>query len=128
VADLNGDGKLDLAVANLGSNNVTILLGNDGGGFTPAAVSNYATGDLPNSPVVADLNGDGYPDLAVDNLSDGTVTVLLGNGSGGFSASAGSPFAAVVDTPVLPWRISMETASRTSPSPATPRKAAWQYC
>jgi uncharacterized protein (TIGR03437 family) len=98
VADLNGDGELDLAVANLGSNNVTILLGNDGGGFTPAAVSNYATGDLPNSPVVADLNGDGYPDFAVDNLSDGTVTVLLGNGSGGFSASAGSPFAAVVDT------------------------------
>jgi uncharacterized protein (TIGR03437 family) len=97
VADLNGDGKLDLAVSNLGSNNVTILLGNGSGGFAPPAISNYATGNNPNSPVVADFNGDGNPDLAVDNLSDGTVSVLLGNGSGGFNAAAGSPFAAIAN-------------------------------
>jgi hypothetical protein len=41
---------------------------------------------------VGDFNRDGKPDLAVTNASSGTVTVLLGDGSGGFSAAPGSPF------------------------------------
>src|ERR1017187_10141474 len=91
VGDFNGDGKPDLAFANYSSNNVTVLLGNASGGFTPASGSPFAVGTGPASVAVGDFNGDGKPDLAVANFNN--VTVLLGNGSGGFTAAAGSPFA-----------------------------------
>ncbi len=93
VADFNGDGHADIAVANQGSNNVTLLLGDGTGGFTQAAGSPIAVGNHPNSVTAGDFNGDGKTDLAIANNSDNTVTVLLGNGSGGFTAAAGSPFA-----------------------------------
>jgi hypothetical protein len=97
VGDFNGDGKPDLAVANLSSNNVSILLGNGDGSFQQAV--NYAAGSTPVSVAVGDFNGDGKLDLAVANqgtypLFNGTVSVLLGNGDGSFqsalSFSAGS--------------------------------------
>ena len=94
VGDFNGDGKPDLAVANYGDNTVTVLLGNGSGGFTAAAGNPFATGNGPNSLAAGDFNGDGRPDLAVANSGDDTVTILLGNGSGGFTAAAGGPFAA----------------------------------
>src|ERR1039458_1289360 len=94
VGDFNGDGKPDLAVANWSSNNVTVLLGNGSGGFTAASGSPFAVGLLPISVAVGDFNGDGKPDLAVANEASNNVTVLLGNGSGGFTAASGSPFAA----------------------------------
>ena len=83
VGDLNGDGKLDLAVANVESDNVSVLLGNGVGGFEAAA--NFTVQDFPNSVALGDLNGDGKPDLAVSNARSNTVSVLLGNGSGSFS-------------------------------------------
>src|SRR5204863_1469762 len=46
----------------------------------------------PTYVAVGDFNGDGKPDVAVPNLANNTVTVLLGNGSGGFTAASGSPF------------------------------------
>jgi len=93
VADFNGDGHADIAVANQGSNNVTLLLGDGTGGFTQAAGSPFVVDNHPNSVATGDFNGDGKPDLAIANKADNTVTVLLGNGSGGFTAAAGSPFA-----------------------------------
>ena len=71
VADFNEDGKPDLAISNEGAHydvpaNVTILLGNGDGTFTPAAVSPLA-GDYPESIASADFNGDGIPDIAVAN-------------------------------------------------------------
>jgi hypothetical protein len=76
VGDFNGDGKLDLAVANAyTSNTVSMLLGNGDGTFQPAL--NFPGGGA--SVAVADFNGDGKPDLA---LARGTVRVLLGNGDG----------------------------------------------
>ena len=91
VGDFNGDGIADLVVANLYSNNVTILLGNGSGSFTPAGGSPFAAVS-PSFIAVADFNGDGIADLAVTNgVSNGTVTVLLGNGSAGFTAASGSP-------------------------------------
>ncbi len=93
VDDFNGDGKQDLAVANYTSSNVTVLLGNGSGGFTAATNSPFAVGTNPPSLVVDDFNGDGVPDLAVANFTDSTVTVLLGDGLGGFVAPTGSPFA-----------------------------------
>jgi hypothetical protein len=85
AADFNGDGKLDLAVANHDTNNVSILLGNGDGTFQSAI--NLSAGLEPSSVVVADLNGDGKLDLAVANAGTNTVNLLLGNGDGTFQTA-----------------------------------------
>jgi uncharacterized delta-60 repeat protein len=88
VGDFNGDGKHDLAVANYSSNNVSILLGDGAGGFS--APTNFGVGSGPASIAVGDLNGDHIQDLAVGNLnggSSGNVSILLGNGAGGFASA-----------------------------------------
>ncbi len=82
AGDFNGDGRLDLAVANIGSDMVSVLLGNGDGTFQPQVT--YAVGSGPDSIVAGDFNGDGRLDLAVANWNDGTVSVLLGNGDGTF--------------------------------------------
>src|SRR5207302_291573 len=66
VGDFNGDGKRDLAVANLDSNTVSVLLGNGDGTFRAAPT--VVVGQSPFSMAVGDFNGDGKPDLAVANF------------------------------------------------------------
>jgi hypothetical protein len=103
VADVNGDGKPDLVVASnclsscpngFGIGGASVLLGNGDGTFQ--APFSYASGGYnASSAVVADVNGDGKPDLVVSHhyqngdLSDGGVSVLLGNGDGTFQAAVG---------------------------------------
>jgi len=82
TGDFNGDGRLDLAVANLRSNNVSVLLGNGDGTFQAAV--NYGAGSRPISVAVGDFNGDGKLDLAVSNNGSDNVSILLGNGDGTF--------------------------------------------
>lgn len=94
VSDFNGDGAQDLAVANVISNNVTILLGNGSGGFVQAAGSPVGVGAGPRFIVVGDFNGDGKQDLTVSNQDSNNLTILLGNGSGGFSPAPSSPISA----------------------------------
>ncbi|HVN19165.1 MAG TPA: FG-GAP-like repeat-containing protein [Dongiaceae bacterium] len=77
VGDFNNDGKLDLAIANFGDNTITLLLGNGDGTFAQAAGSPYSVGKGPYQIVTADFNGDGRLDLAVVNLTDNTVSILL---------------------------------------------------
>src|SRR5207253_2255646 len=84
VADVNGDGKLDLAGTNDSSTTVSVLLGNGHGTF--AAKQDFTTGTNPFSVVVADINGDGKLDLVAANSGSNTVSVLLGNGNGTFAA------------------------------------------
>ena len=92
LGDVNADGKLDLATANSASDNVSVLLGNGSGGFTPAAGSPFAAGSGPYSVAFGDMNADGRLDVAAaNNGSPDAVTVLLGNGSGSFAHAAGSP-------------------------------------
>jgi hypothetical protein len=62
TADMNGDGKLDVVVANSGNNNVAVLAGNGSGTF--GAASLYAVGIHPLDVAVRDFNGDGKPDVA----------------------------------------------------------------
>jgi hypothetical protein len=68
VGDFNGDGKLDLAVANYGYSNVSVLLGNGDGSFRIA--TNIGVGSGPTSVAVGDFNGDGVQDLAVANHTE----------------------------------------------------------
>ncbi len=99
VGDFNGDGKVDIAVANSGGggtagsngNTVSILLGNGDGTFANATY--FPVGNDPQSIAVLDFDGDGKPDLAVANYSDGTVGVLLGNGDGTFGSQTTYPVA-----------------------------------
>ena len=91
VGDFNLDSKPDLAVVNNSDKTISILLGNGAGGFAGAAGSPIGVGNNPYSVAVGDFNKDGKPDLAVTNASDDTVTILLGNGAGGFAEAAGSP-------------------------------------
>jgi hypothetical protein len=87
--DFNGDTKLDLAVANSNSNNVSVLLRQGNGTFALAV--HYAVGD-PESVTSGDFNGDTKLDLAVGNYKTYNVSVLLGNGNGTFAAAV--PYAA----------------------------------
>src|SRR5437667_8495064 len=83
TGDLNGDGKLDLAVANQSSGDVSVLLGHGDGTFD--AATNYVVGTFPQSVAMGDFNRDGKLDLAVADASDpGSVYVLLGNRDGTF--------------------------------------------
>ncbi len=86
ASDFNGDGKVDLAVANSG---VSILLGNGNGTFNAGA--NLQAGSGPTQVVTADFNADGKADLAISDSSGNAVSVLLGNGDGTFQGAVTYP-------------------------------------
>jgi len=85
AADLNGDGRIDLAVANSEGDSVSVLLGIGDGTFGLA--TQFAAGDQSRFVAIADFNADGRPDLAVANGISNSVSVLLGVGDGTFEGS-----------------------------------------
>lgn len=146
-ADMNGDGKLDLVIANHQAPSITVLLGDGSGRFSPAPGSPFDVHSNPHPHGVvaadfdgdakpdvvtdswaanqieflsgngkgglrrpgrffavghrpyerlrsADFNHDGHPDIVTTNLDDGTVSILRGDGKGGFTTAPGAPFAA----------------------------------
>jgi hypothetical protein len=84
VADFNGDGRPDLAVANQKDNTVSVILTNAAGSF--ASKTDYQVGAAPVALISADFNGDHIPDLAIVNSGDNTISVLLGVGGGKFGS------------------------------------------
>jgi len=102
VADLNGDGRLDLVVVNgcdtafnCGAGGVTVMLGNGDGTFQ--GDPSYPSGGFVTQAVaVGDFNGDGKPDLVVanycvgsgGNCANGVIGILLGKGDGTYEAPA----------------------------------------
>lgn len=106
VGDFNGDGNLDIAVTTIPTGffsafgnlftghiggGVSILLGNGDGTFRGGGPfnnpNNFGTGgDLPTGIAVADLNGDGHPDLAITNLNSNNISIMLGDGQGNFGS------------------------------------------
>jgi len=70
-------------------------------GFTVGVRVNCATGAGPISVAIGDLNGDGNADLVVTNYLDDKVSVLLGNGRGGFGSKADFP------TGSIPWTVAI---------------------
>src|SRR5439155_1354589 len=95
VADVNGDGKLDLLVANQCTRQgctqfhgvVGVLLGNGDGTFQP--VVDYSGGNHTSGVAIADVNGDGNLDVLETDMGWSGVGVLLGNGDGTFQQRVG---------------------------------------
>lgn len=84
--DFNGDGKLDMAIANRNSDRVSIQLGNGDGTFSSSTA--LTVGNQPNAIVAGDLNGDGKSDLVVANFGETNVSILLNQGNGDFQSSS----------------------------------------
>jgi hypothetical protein len=85
VGDLNGDGRLDVALTETGSstaNRVSVLMGNGDGTFLPPTL--YEVGYWPESVQIGDVNQDGWPDLTVDNHDSFSISVLINHGDGTF--------------------------------------------
>lgn len=110
VADFNNDRLLDLAVSNSGTNTVSLYLNGGGGRFGEAPGSPYAVGkesvtsreSSPFDITAADMNEDGVVDLVSADTRSHSVTLLFGNGRGGFVRTPGS---VVMVGAVFPRRI-----------------------
>lgn len=102
LADLNGDSKLDAAIANETSNQVTVLTGLGSGLF--GSPTSYSSGaERPRSIVAGDFSADGKTDLAVFNARPGNLVLLINDGTGSFQIKAafgfdasGSGFSSIV--------------------------------
>ncbi len=90
LADLTGDGTLDIVTADAADNTVSVLLGVGDGTFRPAVIYTVGggSGTLGGNPVaVAVGNFNGHPDIVTANSPGDTVSVLLGHGDGTFQAA-----------------------------------------
>jgi hypothetical protein len=94
ASDLNNDGKKDLAVVNANSNSLSIMFNTTSPGASVpsfSAKTDFATGGVPASVAVADLNLDGKQDLAVTNFNGNTIAVFLNITSPGALTPSLSP-------------------------------------
>ena len=82
IGDLDGDGHLDLAIANGPANDVSVIFGEGGWQFRPQET--HTVGTYPYNLAMADLDQDGRLDLLVANGLSADISVLYGDGDGGF--------------------------------------------
>jgi len=92
VADVNHDGVADILLTNPESGTVTVLLGDGKGRFQKAPGSPFPAGHLPSDIGIGDFDADGNSDLLISNHQAPYVTLLLGDGRGGFRPAPHSPF------------------------------------
>jgi hypothetical protein len=126
VADLNGDGHLDIVVANALDHDVQVFLGNGDGSFQAATAYSLGASSLgaagttapapsPTALAVADL-GNGHLDIVTANSNTGTVSVLLGDGTGTFgiptTLTAGANPSAVALADLGNGHVDIVTANR----------------
>jgi outer membrane protein assembly factor BamB len=91
VGDFNGDGAPDVALASQGDDRVEIYLGDGVGGLGPPTIVPLATGAAPRALAVGHIDANATLDLVVANSGTSTVSILLGNGDGTFTAAPASP-------------------------------------
>src|SRR6266566_1070522 len=94
LADINGDGHLDLITKQMTNRSVSVLLGDGKGHFALSRESSLSLDFDPAAIAVADVNDDKIPDLAVAHKDDRneSVSIFLGSRNGGFKATSGSAF------------------------------------
>jgi hypothetical protein len=100
AVDLNHDAALDLVVANVESNQISVLVNTGLGSLGPRAA--VATGAGPTALAAGDFNRDGNADVVTANARANTISILLGNGRGGFGtvrayATGAQPTAVTTD-------------------------------
>lgn len=86
LADVNKDNRDDILAVEFDDSQVKVFLNDGNGGFSMNPSETLDTGSGPFAVAVADFNRDGNPDIVTANQDDGTVTVFLGDGLGGFTS------------------------------------------
>ena len=108
VGDFNGDGKLDVVTDSWGHDQILLLLG-DGAGNLILPGQLFHTGKRPYQRLrSADFNKDGKPDVVTTDMDINAVSILLGDGNGGFHEVAGSPFPAGA----APWAVAIDDINK----------------
>ena len=83
--DFNQDNKLDIVVANSGTDNIDIFFEDDNGTFVNQTTYSTGSGSHPYSVAVSDFNNDNFLDIVVANYGTNSILLFLGKGNGTFS-------------------------------------------
>jgi hypothetical protein len=118
AGQFNGDAFTDLAIASVGNDNIAIKLGDGSGGFTGSDTVSTGTNSDPRAIAMGDFNNDGKTDLVSANQGASTVSILLGDGMGGF-ATDGTPFNAGANGAANPVAIAVIQLGGTTMTPDT---------
>jgi len=85
LGDVTGDGIIDIVTANRNSDDVSILAGNGAGSFAPQVRYTVGLNHTPTSVALGDVTCDGTPDIVTAGYMRSEVSILAGDGAGGFA-------------------------------------------
>ena len=88
TGDVSGDGHPDIVAAGFNETDIVLYIGDGAGGFTGPTTLNVGAGSLPWAITLADVDGDTNLDIVTANNDTANVSVLLGDGAGGFADAA----------------------------------------